>query len=305
MMPFKSPMSLQTSSPTVRRQGKPAFTLIELLVVIAIIAILAAILLPALAAAKFKGTVTNCISNMHQWCVTVNAYASDDEMGRLPRFDWDGGGGEYCWDVSTNMVNGLGPYGLTVPMWFDPVRPSEFDAVESTFEKLFPGRMIGGLEDLNAALMDNPYRETILHQNWWVPRSPVVPASPATSSSAGSLYPPDPSVYKLLETINPWFVGTPMGDYGPPTMSSRKSWSLVPFLSCEAASSLQGPTKGFTNPLSGKSSTNPKDCCPNTAHFYGNVLKGVNAAYADGHVEAHNRLQMLCGYTQSDPYWFY
>ncbi|HXR03138.1 MAG TPA: hypothetical protein VN836_00345 [Verrucomicrobiae bacterium] len=35
--------------------------------------------------------------------------------------------------------------------------------------------------------------------------------------------------------------------------------------------------------------------------FYGRVLKGANAAYADGRVEAHSRLQMLCGYTQTDP----
>ena len=68
---------------SISSQKKRGFTLIELLVVIAIIAILAALLMPALASAKESGRAIKCLSNMRQVGLGIYMY-KDDYGGFLP-----------------------------------------------------------------------------------------------------------------------------------------------------------------------------------------------------------------------------
>jgi prepilin-type N-terminal cleavage/methylation domain-containing protein/prepilin-type processing-associated H-X9-DG protein len=103
---------MDTSS--FRMKTAKGFTLIELLVVIAIIAILAAMLLPALSKAKDKAKTTQCLSSMRQWGIAVQIYAGDSQ-DLIPR-DGTDNGGQYACDTSATT----GPGSPNDPLaWFN------------------------------------------------------------------------------------------------------------------------------------------------------------------------------------------
>jgi prepilin-type N-terminal cleavage/methylation domain-containing protein/prepilin-type processing-associated H-X9-DG protein len=85
MMNWNPEIPLRTA-----RQRRRGFTLIELLVVIAIIAILAALLLPALTKAKLKAQSIACVSNLHQLDTAWVMYADDNNSVLVPNWILDG-----------------------------------------------------------------------------------------------------------------------------------------------------------------------------------------------------------------------
>jgi len=102
-------MKSDVSTHSVSSQAQKGFTLIELLVVIAIIAILSAMLLPALARAKQKAFGIQCISNLKQAGTALQMYV-DDNQQLLPGPAWAGARASYDKDSGDELIFRLASY---------------------------------------------------------------------------------------------------------------------------------------------------------------------------------------------------
>ncbi len=88
-----------------------AFSLIELLTVVGIVAVLAALVTPAVSAVRNKGKDTKCLSNLRQWGIALNSYLADSQ-GRLPA---DGNEDSPSWANVASVANTNAWYNILPP----------------------------------------------------------------------------------------------------------------------------------------------------------------------------------------------
>ena len=245
------------------------FTLIELLVVIAIIAILAAMLLPALSKAKERAKRTQCVNNLRQAGIGIFIYTSDNN-DYMPPLKWRPQNPNYLYIVFEYAPQNVFPPTLSEG-------PYNFGSLWTT-KIISDGKVFYCPSNAKG---DNFNYDTYTQKTQWPCGIDLVAAATAGNANpdwvrAGYSYYPQSRNTKQINTalglkdVPQW----PLYSTGPAPYSS---WSVVPLFKQssidQSKSMVVDVMYNSINGISHKNGSNPA---------------GMNAAFGDGHVNWQN-----------------
>ena len=151
------------------------------------------------------------------------------------------------------MIEDLGRHGMTVPMWFCPVRPNDVANEEQQL-----GRKISDLEDLREAVRYNTLNFGVIYHSVWIPRD----------AGSGGIYPNRWNTVLNRMNINA------NENFDWPSKTSDRTVTLAPIMTDRVIGSTK-KVEGITG-----------------GHPSGNRVVSANLLFGDGHVETRNTSQM-------------